>query len=74
VFLMMNRGLFQHCLTYFSRAFCEEDIDAILDRRTVVIKHDNSGAERSSIFSKVFDNCCLILRLLLRLRLETLLK
>jgi hypothetical protein len=35
------------------RAFCDEDIESILDRRTVVVKHDNSGAERSSIFSKV---------------------
>lgn len=37
-----------------SRAFCEADIDSILDSRTVVVKHDNNGAERSSIFSKVF--------------------
>ncbi|KAI8854416.1 SNF2 family N-terminal domain-containing protein [Chytridium lagenaria] len=34
-----------------SNQFCEEDIDQILQRRTHVIKHDNT-AEKSSIFSK----------------------
>ncbi|KAL7751398.1 hypothetical protein RI367_003258 [Sorochytrium milnesiophthora] len=34
-----------------SNAFCEEDIDQILTRRTTVIKHDNS-ANAGSIFSK----------------------
>ncbi|KAJ3218851.1 choline dehydrogenase 7 [Dinochytrium kinnereticum] len=34
-----------------SNQFCEEDIDQILQRRTQVIKHDNT-TEKSSIFSK----------------------
>lgn len=34
-----------------SAAFCEEDIDQILERRSQKITHDNSG-EKGSIFSK----------------------
>ena len=34
-----------------SKEFCEEDIDKILERRTQVIRHDNTE-EKSSIFSK----------------------
>eukprot|EP00842_Homolaphlyctis_polyrhiza_P001258 jgi/Hompol1/2132/HPOL_002827-RA len=34
-----------------SKQFCDEDIDQILERRTQVIRHDNSE-EKSSIFSK----------------------
>lgn len=34
-----------------SKQFCEEDIDQILERRTMVIRHDNTS-EKGSIFSK----------------------
>lgn len=33
-----------------SKAFCEEDIDQILERRTQIIRHDN--ADKGSMFSK----------------------
>jgi superfamily II DNA/RNA helicase len=34
-----------------SKKFCEEDIDQILERRTLVIRHDNT-AEKGSVFAK----------------------
>lgn len=36
----------------FSVKFCEEDIDQILSRRTQVIRHEETGEVKSSIFSK----------------------
>lgn len=35
-----------------SKKFCEEDIDQILERRTMVIRHDSSSGEKGSVFAK----------------------